>query len=76
MAGATPNILWFLAILSLKRGTKGKPKIPLDTRPLLGYFPVIVTYHFFWTNNLSLYFWRIYEMDFPEGSNMKAPMGF
>jgi hypothetical protein len=22
-----------------------------------------------------LYFWRIYEMDFPEGSNVKAPGG-
>jgi hypothetical protein len=26
-------------------------------------------------NDLSLYFWRIYEMDFPEGSNVKAPRG-
>jgi hypothetical protein len=23
-----------------------------------------------------LYFWRIYEMGFPEGSNVKAPRGF
>jgi hypothetical protein len=23
-----------------------------------------------------LYFWGIYEMGFPEGSNMKAPRGF
>jgi hypothetical protein len=24
----------------------------------------------------ALYFWRIYEMDFPEGFDMKAPRGF
>jgi 4-carboxymuconolactone decarboxylase len=27
------------------------------------------------SNNPSSYFWRIYEMDFPEGSNMRAPEG-
>jgi hypothetical protein len=26
---------------------KGKPKIPLDTIPILGYFPAIGTRHFF-----------------------------
>jgi hypothetical protein len=66
-------MLWFLTILSLKNDTKGKPKIPLDTSPILGYFPAIVTHRSFWPNNLTLYFWRIYEMGFPEGSNVKAP---
>jgi hypothetical protein len=45
LAGATPNRLWFPTILNLKNGTKGKPKIPLDTRLILGYFPAIVTHH-------------------------------
>ena len=40
-------MLWFLTTLSLKKGTTGKPKIPLDTLPILGYFPVIVAHHFF-----------------------------
>jgi hypothetical protein len=40
-------MLWFLSILSLKNGPKGKPKIPLDTLPILGYFPVIAVHHFF-----------------------------
>ena len=31
-------------------------KIPLDTSPILGYFPVIVIHYFFWINNLFLYF--------------------
>ena len=40
-------IVVFFTILSLKNGTKGKPKIPLDRRPILGYFPAIVTHHSF-----------------------------
>ena len=31
-------------------------KIPLDTFPILGYFPVIMIHYFFWINNLFLYF--------------------
>jgi hypothetical protein len=27
-------------------------------------------------NNLIFYFWRIYEMNFPERSHVKAPNGF
>jgi len=40
-------MLWFPTILSLKNGTKRKPKIPFETRPILGYFPVIVIHHSF-----------------------------
>jgi len=29
----------------------------------------------FHLNNLTLNFWKIYEMGFPEGSHMKAPRG-
>jgi hypothetical protein len=28
------------------------------------------------SNNPTLYFWRIYETDFPEGPHVKAPRGF
>jgi hypothetical protein len=41
------DVVVSLTTLSLKKGTNGKPKIPLDTLPILGYFPVIVTHHSF-----------------------------
>jgi hypothetical protein len=45
-------------------------KISLDNLPNFIYFSVIFSHPL---NNLILYFWRIYEMGFPEGSNIKAP---
>jgi hypothetical protein len=46
------------------------PKISLDNLPNFIYFSVIFSHPL---NNLILYFWGIYEMGFPEGSNIKAP---
>jgi hypothetical protein len=67
--------LWFLTILSLKNGTQGKSKIPLDTNPILGYFPAIVTHHSFLPNNLTSNFWGIYALDFPEDAQAIGSKG-
>jgi hypothetical protein len=53
----------------------GGPKIPLDTRPIFGYFPFIGTHHFFYTNNLPSKFWSIDEKDFPEDAHTIGSKG-
>jgi len=63
----------FLTILHPKFGHPNEAKIRLT---IVSISSILHSSFLTISNNPTLYFWGFYEVDFPEGSNMKAPRGF
>ena len=67
------DVVALLPPLSPEFNPHGKAKIRLTT---VSFSSILHSSFLAVSNNSTSNFWRIYEVDYPEGPNMKAPRGF